>query len=328
MSKKIVVQWLCSLSVSLLLSSSASAYTLVMRDGRRIVIPNAFEVSAQVLTYEAAPGIQITLQLAGIDVRATEHLNNESAGSLLRRSERMRVVTVITAPRGNAKSITNLDLERFRKTREQSERAYEARRKELGLPPLAESRARDLVSAVESSRASEQENESYWRTRASALRTEIVATDARISFLRGRLSELPPAFVTGAIATVFPVVGIRSIASAFDQNQRVPRPLLYSMPGPAPPIQARPTAGGSFHRGRPTVNHFPFINRGNVRPFPFVPSTGLVVPFQVYDYMSERETLVLQLDQLLSYRAGLGAQWRDLEDEARRAGAYPGWLRP
>ena len=33
-------------------------------------------------------------------------------------------------------------------------------------------------------------------------------------------------------------------------------------------------------------------------------------------------------EQLNAARAGLSARWRELEDEARRAGAPPGWLRP
>ncbi|HJX91038.1 MAG TPA: hypothetical protein VJ372_11110 [Pyrinomonadaceae bacterium] len=40
-----------------------------------------------------------------------------------------------------------------------------------------------------------------------------------------------------------------------------------------------------------------------------------------------KQELLSELDQLLAQRAGLQARWRDLEDEARRSGAYPGWLR-
>jgi hypothetical protein len=49
-------------------------------------------------------------------------------------------------------------------------------------------------------------------------------------------------------------------------------------------------------------------------------------PFQDFSY--ERQELILQLNDLLSQRAGLQARWRALEEETRRAGAYPGWLRP
>ena len=47
-----------------------------------------------------------------------------------------------------------------------------------------------------------------------------------------------------------------------------------------------------------------------------------------YDYNHERMELVNQLDELAMQRAGFRVRWRELEEEARRAGAYPGWLRP
>src|SRR5438876_2932680 len=64
---------------------AANAYSVVMRGGKRIEIPSKFLVTLTTLTYEAGPGIQITLQLAAIDIPATEKANNETAGALLRR---------------------------------------------------------------------------------------------------------------------------------------------------------------------------------------------------------------------------------------------------
>ena len=68
--------------ILLFLPLSADGYTIVLRDGRRIEIPDHFIVGTSTLTYEAGPGIQITLQLSTVDVAATEKINNESAGSL------------------------------------------------------------------------------------------------------------------------------------------------------------------------------------------------------------------------------------------------------
>jgi hypothetical protein len=60
--------------------------------------------------------------------------------------------------------------------------------------------------------------------------------------------------------------------------------------------------------------------------FPFGPLTfvGGTSPFYSY----ERDAIIARLDDLQARRAGLEARWRVLEDEARRAGALPGWLRP
>ncbi|HEX6648036.1 MAG TPA: hypothetical protein VF075_00805, partial [Pyrinomonadaceae bacterium] len=54
----------------------------------------------------------------------------------------------------------------------------------------------------------------------------------------------------------------------------------------------------------------------------------LALPYQQYDYSYERSELSNQLNDLEMQRTGLSARWRELEEEARRAGAYPGWLRP
>ena len=72
--------------VMLVLVVTANAYTVVMRSGRRVEIPSQFVVTGATLTYETAPGLQITLQMSAIDIAATERANNEQPGSLMRRS--------------------------------------------------------------------------------------------------------------------------------------------------------------------------------------------------------------------------------------------------
>src|SRR5205085_8138078 len=76
----------------------ASAYTIVMRGGRRIEAPDNFVVTQTTLTYETASGLNVTLPLAEIDIAATERANNEPPGSLLRRaSARQRQATAMQA---------------------------------------------------------------------------------------------------------------------------------------------------------------------------------------------------------------------------------------
>ncbi len=59
--------------------SVVNAYTVVMRDGRRVEIPNEFTVTNSTLTYEVGNGFQITIQLTTVDIAATERANNEAA---------------------------------------------------------------------------------------------------------------------------------------------------------------------------------------------------------------------------------------------------------
>jgi hypothetical protein len=319
---------IAGLALFLFLPLVANAYTLVLRDGRRVEIPNKFEVEASTLTYEAAPGIQITFQLATLDVAATERANNEKSGSLLARSTQTRVEPVSkVTPRATPtrRVVTNEDLDRYRKAREASENAYEQRRKELGLPSVEESRriAMEITERTHEQLASirtrEQESEAYWRQRASELRSELAATNARINFVQGRMNELPLNYAFGAFTTTSPFLSVNQLA----RGASFPAFANGGTFGPrfgarAVEVNRRPGQINRFNR--PGFARRPFGNQ-----FPFGPLVAL--PFDAYDNSYERSALLSELDQLLAQRAGLQARWRDLEDEARRSGAYPGWLR-
>ncbi|MBA2705569.1 MAG: hypothetical protein H0U60_17150 [Blastocatellia bacterium] len=324
---------------------TASAYTIVMRGGKRIEIPAKFQVTATTLTYEAGPEIQITLQLAAIDVPATEKANNETAGALLRRIGVPRADSGTQPPTTTSsarRTITNRDLESSMVRRRQSELAYEKRRQELGLPSVAESRRRaeteseQIRSELRATRSVEQESESYWRARASALRTEMAAIDAELNYVRVRLEDSPSPFASGFTSiTVLPFItpdvsfGNAGIGGPFLRagGQRPLPP--YSAPQFGPRLTARVGVGGGATRG--------WLNNGGFRhsrslgvgfPFPIVSSVGAFGSgIQAFDYSYERSALITHFNELSAARAGLSARWRELEDEARRAGAPPGWLR-
>ena len=154
----------------------ANAYTIVMRDGRKIEIPNEFTVTKTTLTYEVGSGIQITVQLSGVDVPATERANSEAPGAFLARASAPRKITVSPAQARQPaqRSITNRDLESFRRKRLEEEAAYERRRRELGLP-TAEERRREIAEIEDRTQETllrmqerEQNSEAYWRSRSSS----------------------------------------------------------------------------------------------------------------------------------------------------------------
>src|SRR5207302_82145 len=64
----------------LMFTFTASAYTLVFRDGRRIDISSEFTVTRTTVTFEVSPGFNQTVLLTIVDIPATERANNESAG--------------------------------------------------------------------------------------------------------------------------------------------------------------------------------------------------------------------------------------------------------
>ncbi|HEY2963753.1 MAG TPA: hypothetical protein VGJ37_15145 [Pyrinomonadaceae bacterium] len=275
---------------------SANAYTIVMRDGRRVEIPDEFTVTGSMLTYETSPGIQVTIQLRTINVDATERANGAPRGSFVLHSSRPNQVNAAPQTQTSARrSITNADLEEYRRARIASEKAYEKRRKELGLPSV-ETQRQEVAAVTERTqeqlrnrRGREEADEAYWRERATVLRTDMAANEAQIDFVRQRLNELPVSYSFNQFTPIYPFAAGNLLNPGF---QILPSP---------------------FNRRR--------FNR-------FVQPNFLTMPFQNYDYSYERQTLTTQLNDLSMQGAALQVRWKEFEEEARRAGAYPGWLRP
>ena len=305
-----------AITLILLLAISASAYTVVMRNGRRVEIPEKFTVTRTTLTYEVSPGMQITLQMQAINVGATERANGEQPGALLGRiqpSINNMVIAPTTYTAGAARTITNRDLQAAKERRVRSEVAYERRVKELGLPTLEESRQRVaeesavIGAQLREIRAGRSEEEQYWRSRASALRGEMAAIDAEIEYVGARIDEYPNPNSNNSITTV----------------------TTYPLFGYGRRRQRRNDSGVYDPWGRRDGYYDPRY-RG---PYGWGTNTGVIPnivngPYgQGYDYSFERSQLVTRFNELAGKRAGLRARWRDLEQEARRAGASPGWLR-
>ncbi len=329
------------LALACFLNLSVSAYTVVMRGGRRVELPTRFVVTATTLTYEVSPGIQVTLEIQTIDIPATEKANNELPGSLLRRvaeeprlsSDQYKLPPVQAATR----TITNRDLESSMRRRSQSELAYERRRKELGLPSVEESRRREaaesalIAGELVETRAAKQESESYWRARASALRTEIVSIDAQLGYIRRQLDE-------SSSLTTNSSFGVISVAPSFafgNPDRRggfggpVGQPNIFVAPRGGTQVAGRIAFGGGTTRGQVWLGERRFYRSfGNVSPWLVrAPVTYFDPSWQGYGVSDERNVLVSRFHELAAARAGLNARWRELEDEARRAGAPPGWLR-
>ena len=312
---------------------TANAYTLIMRGGRRIEIPANFIVTKSTLTYEVSPGVQITINVAAIDISATEIANNESPGSLLQRS--VPIDSDLPAnTQTQTRTITNRELEASMRRRRESEMTYERRRKELGLPSVEESRKQlaaesDAISReLEQTRASERESENYWRERATALRTEIAALDAEIGYVRSQLEEAP--FFSGTsssnnFAGIVPFVSFGNIGRRGHYSSNM-RPRVFAAPRPGSESSARVGFGGGATRGQVSLNARSYSRQFGLPLFGW--PNGFPVISQPYDFSYERSELITRFNQLGAARAGLNARWRELEDEARRAGAPPGWLRP
>jgi hypothetical protein len=325
----------------------ANAYTVVMRDGRHLEIPAQFVVTATTVTYEVSPGLQITLNMRAIDVAATERINNEPPGSFMRRGD----IPAVSAQTSNAsaqprtasarKTITNRELEPSMNRRRASEAAYEKHRQELGLPSVEESRRRSdadltaLTNDLSASRAAEQASEASWRERAFALRSDIAAVDAELQYVRAQIDQPTFPYATNA----FPAAVSVSTYGGYGGYSGYGGLGGYGRRGGYPaarhqPVYAAPNAGGRVafggritqgqFFGNPFANRFPGSFNGGVLPVGVSPFLGWDQP---YDYSYERSVMINRFNELSAKRLALNARWRELEDEARRAGVPPGWLR-
>src|SRR5258708_441444 len=175
------------------LANVAGAYTIVFRDGHRIEVPAVFEVGTATVTYKLAPGINKTLQLAMIDIVATERVNLETPGSFFKHSQEPTIASPAPVVQRASRTLTNLDLEPIRQRRIESEKGYEKRRIELGLPTVEETRQLRAAEEEETLALARQRNaeyarkEAYCRERASALRSDFNSVDAQIHYFHSRL---------------------------------------------------------------------------------------------------------------------------------------------
>lgn len=132
----------------LFIAVGASAYTVVLKGGKRIQIPETFVVTRAVISYEVAGGMNVTFQLAAVDIPETERANNEQPGSFLQRFQKPALSSpntrspILPKNLDNVRTVTNQDLEQYRLARLENEKAYEASLGETGRRSLTELRQR------------------------------------------------------------------------------------------------------------------------------------------------------------------------------------------
>jgi hypothetical protein len=285
------------------------------------------------LTYELAPGISRTVQLILVDVAATERANNQAPGSFAKQAEqKLTTPSPPVSPQRAQRTLTNRDLESIQQRRIESERAYEKRRIELGLPSIEETRRRQAQEEATTTEwlrersLAQRREESYWRERAGTLRSEIGAVDAQINYLQARLNE----FGQFPLATHSLITGVLPFGPQNSRSAVVPRvanPATFVAPrgGSAPMGRGQVLINPppqTFHGPRPA---WPIAGFGVGAAFPFA---APIRPFNYVEDSYERADLSGRFSTLLQIRAGLTARWRELEDEARDARAPQVWLEP
>jgi hypothetical protein len=316
-SLEMLTRFLFVTVILVVLANVAGAYTIVFRNGHRIEVPATFEVGTNTVTYELAPGVNKTLQLALIDIAATERANLETPGSFFHHSEQPAIAPPAPPIQRASRTLTNRDIEPIRQRRIESEKEYEKRRIELGLPTVEETLERRAAEEEETlalarQRATENaRNEAYWRDRASKLRSEFDSVDAQIAYLRSRSVENQSPFYNNGYPNVYGYPNNGSYPNIYSY------PNVYGYPNgqqyPSPYERRRSRNQGTVPGRRPD------FGIQVITPYP--------PPYQPYVYgnSSNQDD---KLDNLMMRRADLESRWRTLENDARKAKVPQAWLLP
>lgn len=184
--------------IFLLLPAAAHAYTIVLRSGRHVTVPDDFRVAAGAVTYETSPGFRVTLWLSNVDFDATERANGEPAGSFAARVKREPAAAAAparaqeAAPAGRravSKVVTNRELEPSRLRREAQEEEYERTRRERGMPSKQELRERVEEQDRRLRELARRMEEERGQRELEALRSELVGVRRQLSELSFQLSR-------------------------------------------------------------------------------------------------------------------------------------------
>ena len=195
--------------ILLLLPAVADAYTLVLRSGRQVNVPDNFKVTPAAVIYEASPGFSVTVWLTNVDTAATERANAEPAGSFVKRikQEPDKPVASTTPESARAESrptrrvLTNKELEPLRLRREAQEAEYERTRRERDMPSKQElqqrveeqdRRLRELTLQAQAERAEAE---------LDSVKSELVNVRRNLNELSSQLSRQAGAY---APAPVYP----------------------------------------------------------------------------------------------------------------------------
>lgn len=227
------------------------------------------------------------------------------------------------------KTVTNADLEKFRKERVESEKNLRAEYARKGFPTPEQIEAENEQRRARMEQYSEQlrnqrlQTENGILAQANALRTQIASIDAQINYLRrigGSYNNQSFVYSGGYIP-----YGYQRNRSALPQISRLPQNMrtVQEYAAMYPSSQSlynqsigNVRIGGNVRVGNGNVRVGGRLNYGNRNGY----RGGYIAPVIVGggNYVqSEANGQLIYLEQT---RAGLIAQWQILEEQARRAG--------
>ncbi|MEW6735145.1 MAG: hypothetical protein AB1489_27890 [Acidobacteriota bacterium] len=293
----------------------AQAYTLVLKDGRRIEVNSQYRIVNNIAIFSLPEGNRFSISLQKINVDATELANGQEVGTFLKNATDAGKLAkldqrsdnpsqdndspLVASSRAINKKLTNSDFERYRVRREEMSREAErlaaaraaaqlgalslngASSNQATTTTLVPSEADKQAELLAQRRELEKNKEEYWRGRARPLLTQLRVLEEQIVALSSQIDE-----------------NRRSIANS-------PNVSIYN----PPPVYPGVIIGGvPIGIGAPRTTGGVVVIRDNPNQQRGISLQDRLVELQ----LQYQETAIL---------------YEELREEARRAGALPGWLR-
>jgi hypothetical protein len=228
------------------------------------------------------------------------------------------------------KTITNADLEKYRRERLKNDPDDERERQRRNLPSrAAEEQVRNERAAKTNEianriRAREAEAQNYWQEQAFPLRSEIASVEAEINYVRARIGEIPPQsfYAVG----YNPYYGNCCFNGGSTRRNSVTTIGIGGSVAIGRKSQISLGAGisrGVYKQSGQLLNQSYGIGQNNIiRRHPrFVVNGVFVAPFLLPASQNlTREELLSSLRELEQARAGLYARFAVLEESAHQDG--------
>ncbi|MBI4747619.1 MAG: hypothetical protein HY774_03980 [Acidobacteria bacterium] len=186
---------------------SASAYTVILKDGRRLEVQENYRIVNDIAVFVLADGKRFSVSVNNVDIAKTEMANHQGIGEFVQRASAPLPIldsdvqtakketpvlkdkaAVARAKSPITRTLVNADFEAYKQRRGDSGKDKEG--KSEPAEPVEVAAAVPAYSPPPVDPVLDRKSEAYWRERARPLLTEMAVQEELIGILQNQLSQL------------------------------------------------------------------------------------------------------------------------------------------
>ena len=187
-------------------TASASAYTVILKDGRRLEVQENYRIVNDIAVFVLADGKRFSVSVNNVDIAKTEMANHQGIGEFVQRAgaplpildsdvpavkptPAMKDKTAVArAKTPITRTLVNSDFETYKQRRGDSKKDKNPTPE---TPPASEvAAAAPAFQPLPIDPVLDRKSETYWRERARPLLTEMAVQEELIGILQNQLSQL------------------------------------------------------------------------------------------------------------------------------------------